>query len=134
MDDKDLLQENPEDPEANLLAAEILVQRHQYTDAETYLIKCRSNIPLEYMPRVHALLGEVYSNTDRIQQALSEFKLGTKSDADGSIHYQMARLYLKTGDRKAAAEAFQVSKQLREQWDASASVAVEQSSTDLSRK
>ncbi|MFZ0302644.1 MAG: tetratricopeptide repeat protein [Terracidiphilus sp.] len=134
VDDKDLLQENPEDPEANLLAAEILVQRHQYADAETYLIKCRSNIPAEYMPRIHALLGEVYSNTDRVQQALSEFKLGTKSDADGSVHYQMARLYLKTGDKKAAAEAFQVSKQLREQWDASASVAVGQSGTDISRK
>jgi predicted Zn-dependent protease len=132
--DKDLLQQNPADSEANLLAAEIFVQRHQYTDAETYLNKCLGNIPPEYLPRVHALLGEVYSNTDRVQQALSEFKLGNKSDADGSIHYQMARLYLKAGDKKDADEAFQVSKQLRQQWDASASVAVEQSSTDISRK
>ncbi len=132
-DDRDLLQKNPEDPEANMLAAEILVQRHQFADAETYLTNC-SGIEPEFMPRIHALRGEVYANTGRIPQALSEFKLVTSGDEDGSIHYQMARLYLQTGNKEAAAEAFQASKQLRAQWDASASVAIQQSSTDISRR
>jgi len=131
--DKELLQKNPDDPEANLLAGEILVQQHQYAGAESYLNKVRGTQP-EFMPKLHALLGEVYANTDRIPEALSEFKLVTTGDDDGSIHYQMARLYQKIGDKKAAAEAFQVSKQLRAQWDASASVAVEQSGTDISRQ
>ena len=131
--DKDLLQKNPEDPEANLLAGEILVQQHQYAGAESYLNKVQGTKP-EFMPRLHALLGEVYANTDRIPEALAEFKLGIASDEDGSIHFQMARLYQKTGDKKAAAEAFQASQQLRKQWDDRASVALQQLTTDISRQ
>jgi predicted Zn-dependent protease len=93
-----------------------------------------SKIEPEFKPRVHALLGEVYANTNRIPEALAEFKQGTTGDEDGSIHYQMARLYQKTGNTKAAAEAIQTSKRLREQWDASAVDAVQQSDTDISRK
>jgi tetratricopeptide (TPR) repeat protein len=131
--EKGLLQKNPEDPEANLLAGEILAQQHRYADAESYLNKVRGTKP-EFMPRLHALLGEVYANTDRIPEALAEFKLGITSDEDGSIHFQMARLYQKTGDKKAAAEAFQASQQLRKQWDDRASVALQQLTTDISRQ
>jgi hypothetical protein len=60
--------------------------------------------------------------------------LGITSDEDGSIHFQMARLYQKTGDKKAAAEAFQASQQLRKQWDDRASVALQQLTTDISRQ
>jgi tetratricopeptide (TPR) repeat protein len=131
--DKELLQKNPDDPEANLLAGEILVQQHQYPGAESYLIKVRGTQP-EFMPKLHALLGEVYANTDRIPEALAEFKLGIASDEDGSVHFQMARLYQKTGDKKAAAEAFQASQQLRKQWDDRASVVLQQLTTDISRQ
>ena len=131
--DNEILQKDPDDPQANLLAAEILVLRHEFADAETYLKKC-GNIEPEFMPRVHALRGEVYANAGRISEALAEFKQSTTDDADGSIHYKMARLYQKTGNAKAAAEAFQTSKRLRTQWDASAVDAVQQSGTDISRK
>ena len=69
------------------------------------------------MPRVHALLGEVYFATDRFPQALHEFKMGQVSDDDGSIHYQLGRIYQKLGDKEKAAEAFRVSQQLREKSD-----------------
>ena len=131
--DNELLQSDPDDPEANLLAGEILVQSRKYADAEIYLNKVRGTKP-ELMPRLHALLGEVYANTERISEALSEFKLGIASDEDGSIHYQMARLYQKTGDKQAAAKAFQASQQLRKQWDDRASVALQQLGTDISRR
>ncbi len=129
---KELLQKDPDDREANMLAAEIFVQQHRYVDAEAYLNRCRGIQP-ELMPRIHALLGEVYANTSRDQEALAEFKLVSTSDTDGSVHYQMGRIYQKLGDKKAAAEAFQASKLSREQWDESANVAVEQSATDISR-
>ncbi|MGP8175222.1 MAG: tetratricopeptide repeat protein [Terracidiphilus sp.] len=128
--DKELLQKNPEDPEANLLAGEIFIQQQQYADAEPYLRKSRGVQP-EFIPRLHALLGEVYANTGRVNEALSEFKLAAASDTDGSIHYQMARLYQKTGDKQAAAEAFQASRQLREKSDAGASFDLQQSSTGI---
>lgn len=129
----ELLQKVPDDPGANLLAAEIMVQRHEFAGAETYLNKCGKLEP-EFMQRVHTLRGEVYANTNRSTEALAEFKLGAASDADGGIHYQIARLYQKAGNAKAAAEAFQTSKRLRAQWDASAVDAVQQSDTDISRK
>jgi tetratricopeptide (TPR) repeat protein len=131
--DQLLLQTNPSDPQANLLAGEIFIQLNQYSDAENFLDRC-SGIQPEFLPRVHALKGEVYANTNRIPEALSEFKLGMNSDDDGSIHFQMARLYQKTGDKKAAAEAFQVSRQLREKKDASATFALQQSSTGITRQ
>jgi predicted Zn-dependent protease len=131
--DRELLQMNPEDAEANLLAGEVFVRLQQYTDAESHLTKC-SGVQAEFVPLLHALLGDVYANTGRVKEALSEFKIGVTSDEDGSIHYQLARLYQKTGDKKAAAEAFRVSRQLREKWDASASVAPQQSDTGIGHR
>jgi tetratricopeptide (TPR) repeat protein len=131
--DRSLLAEDQNDPEANLLAGEILVQRKFYAEAEPYLSKCR-NLQPEFVPRLHALLGQVYAATDRIPEAISEYKEGLSTDVDGSIHYQLARLYQKSGDKKAAEEAFRDSKRLSHQWDDRARIALEQGSTDLSHQ
>jgi tetratricopeptide (TPR) repeat protein len=131
--DRNLLAEDPNDPEANLLAGEILVQRNLFADAEPYLSKCQ-NLKPEFVPRLHALLGKVYAETDRIPAAISEYKAGLSADGDGSIHFQLARLYQKSGDKSAAEEAFRESKRLRRLWDERAHIALEQSFTDLSRQ
>jgi len=130
---KSLLTEAPDDPEANMLAGEILAQEHKFEDAEQYLSRCR-NLDPDLIPRLHILLGQVYAATNRTPAAIAEYKLGMLSDEDGSIHYQLARLYLKTGDKKSADEAIQVSKQLRQRWDSSGSAAVEQLSSEISRQ
>jgi tetratricopeptide (TPR) repeat protein len=114
--DKDLLAETPDQSEENLLAAEILVRKHQYTDAEPYLNKIHDN-GQKFMPRVHALLGQVYFATDRFPQAQHEFEVGLVSDDDGSVHYQLGRTYQKIGEKEKAMEAFRVAKQLRSQSD-----------------
>jgi tetratricopeptide (TPR) repeat protein len=131
--DRRLLSENSGDPQANLLAAEILVQRALYAEAEPYLSKCHSLEP-EFVPHLHALLGQVYAETGRIPAAISEYKAGLSTDEDGSIHYQLARLYQKSGDKVAAEEAFKASKRLRSHWDERAHIALEQNSTDLSHQ
>jgi len=131
--DKALLAENPDDPEANLLAGEILVQTHQFSEAEAYLAKCR-NLKPEFMPRWHVLMGQVYAETNRIPEAIAEYKQGLSSDEDGSVHYQLARLYQRTGDRSAAEEEIRISKELRERWDNEAHISLEQLSTDTSRQ
>jgi tetratricopeptide (TPR) repeat protein len=131
--DKSLLAEVPDDPEANLLAGEILVQQHQFEQAEPYLDKC-SNLKQDLRPQLHLMLGQVYSETGRIPEAISEYKLGLSTDQDGSIHYQLARLYQKSGDSAAASEQIRISKQLRERWDNQAHVVLQQRSTDLSRQ
>ena len=131
--DRSLLAEDANDPEANLLAGEILVQRNMYAEAEAYLSKC-GNLKPEFLPRVHALLGQVYAATDRIPAAILEYKKGLSTDEDGSIHFQLGRLYQKSGDRNAAEEAFRESKRLRHQWDDRARLSPEQVPTDTSRQ
>ena len=131
--DQSLLAEMPEDPESNLLAGEILVQRHEFEKAEPYLSKCQGLKP-EFTPRLHILLGQVYAATDRLAEAIVEYKQGLTGDEDGSIHYQLARLYQKAGDENAAAEQIRISKQLREHWDNQAHVALKQLETDTSRQ
>jgi tetratricopeptide (TPR) repeat protein len=131
--DRSLLAEDPNDPEANLLAGEILVQRNMYAEAEAYLAKC-GKLPPEFLPRLHALLGQVYASTDRIPAAIQEYKKGLSTDEDGSIHFQLGRLYQKSGDRNAAEEAFRESKRLRQQWDGRARLAPEQMPADTSHQ
>ncbi len=114
--DKALLVETPNHPEENILAGEILVRGDHFTDAEAYLTKVHDT-GQKYMPRVHTLLGQIYLATNRYPQALAEFKLSEASDDDGSIHYQLGRIYQKLGDKEKAVEAFQISKRLREQSD-----------------
>jgi len=131
--DQSLLAEMPDDPEANLLAGEILIQQHEFAKAEPFLSNCQ-NLKSEMMPHLHVLLGKVYGNTGRIPAAITQYQLGLASDEDGSIHYQLARLYLKAGDTAAAAKQMRISKQLRERWDNVAHVSLEGFSTDVTRQ
>ena len=123
------LAKHPEDPELNAVMGEILCARNDFTGAEPYLQKSLSTKP-EYIPHVHALLGKVYARTGRTEQAISELKLALPEDKDGTVHYQIARLYLKVGDRDAAKQAFDVSAQLRRQGLSRAAVALQQDDTD----
>jgi tetratricopeptide (TPR) repeat protein len=127
--DKELLQKSPDDPEANLLAGEVFVRYQQYANAEPYLRKSQS-VQTEFVPHLHALLGDVYANTGRVSEALAEFKIAVTGDEDGSIYYKLARLYQEAGDKKAAAEAFRASRRLREKMDSSANFAPKQPNTD----
>lgn len=114
--DKALLMEASDRPEENLLAGEIMVRNGHFSEAETYLKKIRDS-GQKFMPRVHTLLGEVYFATDRFHEALSEFTLSQHNDDDGSVHYELGRVYQKLGDKEKADAAFRVSRRLREQSD-----------------
>lgn len=109
--DESLLAEDAANSGANLLAGEIFVQLNQFSEAEPYLLKCANLMP-ELVPRYHVLLGRVFAETDRIHEAMTEYKLGLSTDENGSIHYQLARLYQKSGNKAAAEEAFAESKRL----------------------
>ena len=122
--DRSLLEENPTDPEANLLAGEILVQRNLFAEAEPHLSRCQ-NLKPEFEARLHALLGRVYAETNRIPAAILEYKAGLAADEDGSMHFQLARLYQKSGDKNGAEEAFRDSRRLRRQWDDRSRIALE---------
>lgn len=123
------LEKNPDDPELNAVMGEILCARNDFSGAEPYLKKSLNTKP-ELVPHVHALLGKVYAQTDRTPQAIAELKLALAGDKDGRIHYQIARLYLKTGDRDSAKQAFAVSDRLRREGLTRAAVAMQQGEND----
>jgi tetratricopeptide (TPR) repeat protein len=131
--DKSLLEEVPDDPEANLLAADILVQKHEFQQAEPFLSRCQ-NLKIDLVPRYHVLLGQVYAATGSVPAAISQYKLGLTSDQDGSIHYQLARLYQKIGDKTNAEEEIQISKEIRERWDEQALIDLGQSPAASNRQ
>jgi tetratricopeptide (TPR) repeat protein len=127
------LAKSPGDPELNAVMGEILCARDDYSGAETYLKKSLGTKP-EYVSHVHALLGKVYANTNRIPQAIAELKLALPEDKDGNLHYQVARLYLKTGDRESAKEAFQVAQRLRDEGSSRTAVALPQVEENAERQ
>jgi tetratricopeptide (TPR) repeat protein len=123
------LAKNADDPELNAVMGEILCARNDFSGAEPYLKKSLNTKP-ELAPHVHALLGKVYAQTDRTQEAITEFKLALGADKDGRIYYQIARLYLKVGDRDSAKQAFDESDRIRRQGLTRAAVAMQQGQDD----
>lgn len=123
------LNNNSDDPELNAVMGEILCAKDDFAGAEPYLKKSLNTKP-EYVSHVHALLGSVYAKTNRTQEAIAELKLALPDDKDGHIHYQLARLYMKVGDRDAAKQAFETSNRLRSEGLNRAAVAMEQTSAD----
>lgn len=63
-------------------------------------------------PRAHALLGQVEADADNIPQAIAEMNLGLSSDQDGSLYFQLSRLYRKEGKMTEAQQAIDHAKEL----------------------
>ena len=123
------LKKNPDDPEFNAVMGEILCEETKFSAAEPYLKKALDTKP-ELVPHVHALLGRVYAETNRTQQAIAEMTVALSDDKDGRLHYQIARLYLKVGDRNSADKALEASKRLQSKGLTSAAVLIQQSASD----
>jgi tetratricopeptide (TPR) repeat protein len=107
------LARNPSDPEANYVMGEILFAGHKYSDAEPYLKAGLTSKP-ELIPRIHALLGQVYADQGDTRRAIDEYRLGLPSDDDGSVHYQLGKVYQRTGEPRLATQAFAASKALNQ--------------------
>jgi tetratricopeptide (TPR) repeat protein len=118
---------SPNDPELNLLVGEILVSRHEWVQAEDYL-KHGLNAKPQMLPHLHALLGEVYENMGRTQEAIGELLMGVASDEDGTVYYQLGRIYSSIGNKAAAQDAFQRLKVLEQKRRGHAVIAVQDSS------
>lgn len=118
---------NPDDPDFNLLLGEILVGRHAWTEAETYLNRA-NGVKTQMLPHLHILLGEVYEHTNRPKQAITELQMGASSDETGGAYYQLARLYMSEGKKTAAQDALAHTKELEKKRLAHAAIAVEDGS------
>ncbi len=126
---------SPDDPDLNLLAGEILVAQHEWAQAENYLkhsLNAAHPLKPQILPHVHVLLGQVYAQTDRPREAISELQMGVTSDEDGSVYYQLARLYTQLGDKPAAQAAIVHVKELERKRRERAVVAVQDSGAAVS--
>ena len=105
---------NPQDAELNLIMAETLVAKEQFTQAEPYLMKSLTVKP-QMVGHVHALIGKVYAETGRTRDAIDQLNMGLSSDENGSIHYLLARLYRQVGDTRDASAAIEQVKVIKQQ-------------------
>jgi tetratricopeptide (TPR) repeat protein len=124
---KGALATNPGDPELNVLMGEALIARHDYAGAEPFLQKGLAAKP-QMLPHVHALLGTVYAETGRTNDAITQLEMGLPADQDGSTYYKLARMYRKAGELKKADAAMQQVKVMEQQRRKRAVTALEDSS------
>jgi tetratricopeptide (TPR) repeat protein len=117
---------SPTDPELNLLMGEALIARHDFAGAEPFLQNALIAKP-QMLPHVHALLGTVYAETGRTQDAIAQLEMGLPADQDGSTYYKLARMYRKAGDIRKADAAMQQVKLLEQQRRKGAVIALEDS-------
>lgn len=110
------LERAPEDPALNLIIAEALIGKTQFGEAEPFLKKSLTLKP-QMLGHVHALLGKVYAETGRTQDAIEQLRLGSSSDQTGSIHYLLAHLYRQVGDTKDATAALEEVKSIKQRRD-----------------
>ena len=117
------LADRPSDPQTNLLMAEILSAEMHEEEAAPYLSKC-ANVAPQFQARVHYLLGRVAVKTGNLREAIRQMEFALPGDKDGSMHYQLSRLYRKTGDLAKAQIAESQAKALIAQRDANVGVAL----------
>ncbi len=117
------LADRPSDPQLNLLMAEILGAKGQEKDAKPYLARCADIAP-EFRPRVHYLLGRAENAEGNLPGAIHEFELALPGDQDGKTHYQLSRLYRRTGDVAKAQQAEAEAKALVARRDAKAATVI----------
>jgi tetratricopeptide (TPR) repeat protein len=114
-----VLAASPDDPEANYLMGEILVNRMALAEALPFLLKALRVSP-EELPYVHADLSTIFEDRGDIARAIAEMKLAVPADVDGSYHYRLGHLYMKSGDRAEANEALNQATKLRRATDRAA--------------
>lgn len=87
------------------------LQEHQADKALVYLKRVYDLDP-KY-PDLHEFMGIAYNQLNRYAEAEKELKIAAPSDKDGTVHYQLARVYLAMGKSAEAQQEFALSNQLR---------------------
>jgi len=86
---------------------------HQPEKALVYLKRAFEVEPGD--PDIHGDLGTAYANLHDYAKAEAEFKAALPGDQDGSVHYQLARVYQALGEKGSAAREFEISTSLNRQ-------------------
>ncbi len=109
---KAALAEDPADPDASYILGEILIERHQYSEAKPYLVVAARGAGDRAL-LARALLSKVDASQGKTREAIAELKQALSVDRDGSLHFQLYQLYHKQGDMHAAQAALAESQAIR---------------------
>jgi tetratricopeptide (TPR) repeat protein len=101
-----ILRQQPASAEANYLLGYALLNLQEPAQSVSYLRKALDLDP--GLLRARGELGRAYLQTGQNGQAIPYLKAALVLDADGSLHYQLAKAYLATGQRQLAVQMLQV--------------------------
>ena len=92
---QDILRRQPESAELNFLTGDTLLDLHRTDEAIPFLRRAVLHDPKMIM--AHKSLARAYLATGKSAEAVPHLKLALPTDADGSLHYQLAKAYQETG-------------------------------------
>lgn len=96
-----LLEKNPAEPRWSFLLGDLFLQRQQVDRAVPLLERAVEQGP-KLLPARHAL-GRAYMQIGEAEKAIPQLQAALSIDSDGSLHYQLAQAYIRTGRRDEAA-------------------------------
>ena len=102
---------DPYHVEASLMRGRALVLLNRPEEAIPFLRRA-----LELEPRsaqAHVAMGKAYTLLGQIGEAVRHLELGASSDTDGSVHYQLFKLYTELGQEEKAKDALLTYKKLK---------------------
>ena len=98
----ELLSKDPDAPRLNFMAGDILVYEQQAEKAVPYLEKA-VKVDDSYIA-AHSSLGRAYMSLGKPAEAVPHLEKSLPTDEDGSIHYQLALAYQRSGQTEKARE------------------------------
>ena len=96
----ELLKKEPQSGELNYLAGAILLYKQQAERALPFLENAVKLSP--ELTGAHSALGRAYMSLGEAAKAIPHLKAGLSSDEDGSLHFQLAQAYQRTGQKELA--------------------------------
>lgn len=113
----ELLEVEPDSPVLNFLAGDIRLYQQEVEDGIKFLEKAARLNP-EHIG-AHSALGRAYMQIGAVEKAIPHLKAALPEDEDGSLLFQLARAYQRTGQgdlaRQTMAEYQSVRQKLQEQ-------------------
>lgn len=102
---------DPYNAQAYLMEGTALVQLHEYRSAVSSLQRA---LQLDaHLVEANAQLGKAPDRVGEAEEAVRHVELAVSTDTDGSLHFQLYKLYRKLGKEEKANEALVTSQKIR---------------------
>lgn len=103
----------PESPRLNLLMGEALAAQHHFAEAQPFVERCLTAATTAanqgayagLLPSAYALRGRIKADVGDLPGAIADLTRGLPSDTDGSLSFQLSRLYRRQGQPEQARQA-----------------------------